>query len=164
MVAASPMRVHPTKFQEKDLIRVVESVSECCEGRLLQIVNFNLDRSQYVAAGHLICLEALSETLNAIRDEKDKRDEETIIRDVSSKACKHFQRYKMSRGEMFQLKRGKATIPLPGIDVPFHSKYLLGGVPIFRDRLLKQLTMDRFNSIRVSELLGRYVRLCRVRI
>ena len=128
MVAASPMRVHPTKFQEKDLIRVVESVSKCCEGKLLQIVNFNVDRSQYVAAGHLACLEALGETLNAIRDEKDTRSEETIVRDTSSKACKHFQRYKMSRREMFKLKRGKATIPLPGIDVPFHSKYLLGGV------------------------------------
>ena len=128
MVAASPMRVHPTKFQEKDLIRVVESVSKCCEGKLLQIVNFNVDRSQYVAAGHLACLEALGETLNAIRDEKDQRSEEMIVRDTSSKACKHFQRYKMSRGEMFKLKRGKATIPLPGIDVPFHSKYLLGGV------------------------------------
>ena len=26
-----------------------------------------------------------------------------------------------------ELKRGKATIPLPGIDVPFHSRQLLGG-------------------------------------
>ena len=137
----------------------MESVSKSCEGRLLQIVNFNVDRSQYVAAGHLACLEALSETLTAIKNRDDNRCEEEIIQSASLKACKHFQRYKMSSGETFKLKRGKATIPLPGIDVPFHSKYLLGGVPIFRDRLLKQLTRDRLNSIRVSELLGRYVRV-----
>ena len=125
MVAASPMRVHPTKFQEKDLIRVVESVSKCCEGKLLQIVNYNVDRSQYVAAGHLACLEALGETLNAIRDEKDKRSEETIVRDTSSKACKHFQRYKMSRGEMFKLKRGGLRFRFPE-STPFHSKYFCG--------------------------------------
>lgn len=31
-----------------------------------------------------------------------------------------------------QLERGYATIPLPGIDVPFHSRYLWAGVMPFR--------------------------------
>jgi fatty acid synthase subunit beta len=31
-----------------------------------------------------------------------------------------------------QLERGFATIPLPGIDVPFHSRYLWAGVMPFR--------------------------------
>ena len=30
------------------------------------------------------------------------------------------------------LKRGFATIPLPGIDVPFHSRHLWAGVMPFR--------------------------------
>jgi hypothetical protein len=30
------------------------------------------------------------------------------------------------------LERGLATIPLPGIDVPFHSRYLWSGVMPFR--------------------------------
>jgi fatty acid synthase subunit beta len=30
------------------------------------------------------------------------------------------------------LERGFATIPLPGIDVPFHSRYLWAGVLPFR--------------------------------
>lgn len=30
------------------------------------------------------------------------------------------------------LERGYATIPLPGIDVPFHSRYLWAGVLPFR--------------------------------
>jgi fatty acid synthase subunit alpha len=32
----------------------------------------------------------------------------------------------------FELQRGYATIPLPGIDVPFHSRYLWAGVMPFR--------------------------------
>ena len=31
------------------------------------------------------------------------------------------------------LERGLATIPLPGLDVPFHSRYLWSGVMPFRD-------------------------------
>jgi fatty acid synthase subunit alpha, fungi type len=37
------------------------------------------------------------------------------------------------RAEGFiKLDRGFATIPLPGIDVPFHSRYLWAGVMPFR--------------------------------
>ena len=31
-----------------------------------------------------------------------------------------------------KLERGFATIPLPGLDVPFHSRYLWAGVMPFR--------------------------------
>lgn len=31
-----------------------------------------------------------------------------------------------------KLERGFATIPLPGIDIPFHSRYLWAGVMPFR--------------------------------
>lgn len=34
--------------------------------------------------------------------------------------------------EYIHLERGYATIPLPGIDVPFHSRYLWAGVMPFR--------------------------------
>lgn len=32
----------------------------------------------------------------------------------------------------FELQRGCAIIPLPGVDVPFHSRYLRTGVMLFR--------------------------------
>jgi fatty acid synthase subunit alpha len=35
-----------------------------------------------------------------------------------------------------KLERGFATIPLPGIDVPFHSRYLWAGVIPFRACML----------------------------
>lgn len=49
-------------------------------------------------------------------------------------------------------KRGKATIPLPGIDVPFHSSVLRGGVAEFRTYLSK-----RVGDIKPKTLVGKYI-------
>jgi malonyl CoA-acyl carrier protein transacylase len=49
-------------------------------------------------------------------------------------------------------KRGKATIPLPGIDVPFHSSVLRGGVAEFRAYLSK-----RVGAIKPKTLVGKYI-------
>ena len=49
-------------------------------------------------------------------------------------------------------KRGKATIPLPGIDVPFHSSVLRGGVAEFRAYLSK-----RVGTIKPKTLVGKYI-------
>lgn len=49
-------------------------------------------------------------------------------------------------------KRGKATIPLPGIDVPFHSSVLRGGVSEFRAYLSK-----RVGAIKPRTLVGKYI-------
>ncbi|MCO5566160.1 hypothetical protein L7F22_019836 [Adiantum nelumboides] len=49
-------------------------------------------------------------------------------------------------------KRGKATIPLPGIDVPFHSSVLRGGVAEFRSYLSK-----RVGAIKPKTLVGKYI-------
>ena len=38
----------------------------------------------------------------------------------------------LQREGYIKLERGFATIPLPGIDVPFHSRYLWAGVLPFR--------------------------------
>ncbi|KAG1050211.1 hypothetical protein G6F42_029015 [Rhizopus arrhizus] len=43
---------------------------------------------------------------------------------------------KQAKGRV-QLERGHATVPLPGIDVPFHSSFLLSGVTPFRTFLAK---------------------------
>ena len=39
---------------------------------------------------------------------------------------------KQKEDGFIKLERGFATIPLPGIDVPFHSRYLWAGVMPFR--------------------------------
>lgn len=48
------------------------------------------------------------------------------------KSCfKRAEEQKEAEGHI-KLERGFATIPLPGIDVPFHSRYLWAGVMPFR--------------------------------
>ena len=44
-----------------------------------------------------------------------------------------------------QVSRGVATIPLAGIDVPFHSSLLLPGVAPFRECLYDNLSQTRID-------------------
>ena len=53
-----------------------------------------------------------------------------------------------------ELQRGFATIPLRGIDVPFHSTFLRSGVKPFRSFLLKKINKT---SIDPSKLVGKYI-------
>jgi fatty acid synthase subunit beta len=52
------------------------------------------------------------------------------------------------------LERGFATIPLKGIDVPFHSTFLRSGVKPFRSFLLKKINKT---TIDPSKLVGKYI-------
>lgn len=54
-----------------------------------------------------------------------------------------------------ELQRGKATIPLQGIDVPFHSSHLRSTVDRFRQCLLKPGFLE--GNVDVDELVGRYI-------
>lgn len=50
--------------------------------------------------------------------------------------------------------RGAATIPLSGIDVPFHSSFLKPGVDAFREYLYSKL---RSEDMVPERMVGRYV-------
>ena len=52
------------------------------------------------------------------------------------------------------MARGEATIPLPGIDVPFHSKFLEDGVPAFRHVLQQRMSVE---TIDPYILVNRYI-------
>jgi fatty acid synthase subunit alpha, fungi type len=54
-----------------------------------------------------------------------------MLGDVVTKCFDRAKAQQMSKGYI-KLERGFATIPLPGIDVPFHSRYLWAGVMPFR--------------------------------
>ena len=60
----------------------------------------------------------------------------------------------IANGKVSALSRGSATIPLPGIDVPFHSRYLVGGVEPFR-HLLRQACSKE--ALRAATLEGHYI-------
>lgn len=53
-----------------------------------------------------------------------------------------------------QLERGIATIPLKGIDVPFHSSHLRAGVHSYRKFLQKRI---HASNIQPEKLVGKFV-------
>jgi len=54
-----------------------------------------------------------------------------MLGDIVKGCFERAQELKKAEGYI-KLERGFATIPLPGIDVPFHSRYLWAGVMPFR--------------------------------
>ena len=54
-----------------------------------------------------------------------------MLADIVKSCLEKAQEQQKNEGYI-KLERGFATIPLPGIDVPFHSRYLWAGVMPFR--------------------------------
>lgn len=157
MAAVNPARVAPT-FKEAALILVVRETAKLT-GKLLEIVNYNVKDWQYVVAGELIAIEILTNVLNWIHASAASLKFDTfspnqpevieglhrVIQEATSKV------YPVTTKT---LKRGVATIPLNGIDVPFHSSFLLPGVVPFRSFLSKHIRPEYFEP---EKLIGRYI-------
>ncbi|CAK5113477.1 unnamed protein product, partial [Aphanomyces euteiches] len=143
MVAANPSRVGSKAFDETTLFKLLD-VIESQSKNLCQVVNFNVQDSQYVVAGELVNLEVLSRIMTTVREQPTTLQtvgiealvEESLVLIRSQKEAL------VSKGKTFGLKRGTATIPLVGIDVPFHSRQLLGGVPAFRELMRPMLKKE----------------------
>ncbi|KAL5526485.1 FAS2 [Sanghuangporus sanghuang] len=161
MCAVNPSRISKT-FNDAALREIVDSIAHQTQ-LLLEIVNYNVEGQQYVCAGELVALQTLTNVLNYLKVEKvdiakltekftvDQVKEmlSEIIESCSQKA----QEQKAAQGHI-KLERGFATIPLPGIDVPFHSRYLWAGVMPFRAYLSKKIRVEQINP---DMLIGKYV-------
>lgn len=145
MVAANPLRVGPqlTPALLHDLVVAIGKSTL----KLLEIVNYNVEGLQYVVAGHLEPLEVLRVVLSAVADNPARDWEDVIALGLQEVA---------GLPRPLVLQRGRATIPLPGIDVPFHSRYLQPGVPAFRACLRAKIPRDSVQASMVH-LLGSYI-------
>ncbi|KAJ1746410.1 fatty acid synthase alpha subunit Lsd1, partial [Coemansia sp. RSA 1821] len=132
MAAVDPSRVGKG-FTEEMLFEIVDSICAASPG-LLQLVNFNVRGQQYVAAGTLTNLAVLRLVL-------DKLAAGSTAGNNTSQVIEQVLAEPFSTAPV----RGKATIPLQGIDVPFHSKQLLNGVSEFRTALLTKINGDTVN-------------------
>ena len=158
MCAVNPSRISKT-FNEQALQYVVENIVEETKW-LLEIVNYNVANMQYVCAGDLRALDCLTNVLNYLKAQKVdiqslmermsleevKAHLTTIIRECAKQTT--------AKPQPLELQRGFATIPLKGIDVPFHSTFLRSGVKPFRSFLLKKIHKT---SIDPSKLIGKYI-------
>ncbi|OBA21038.1 beta subunit of fatty acid synthase [Metschnikowia bicuspidata var. bicuspidata NRRL YB-4993] len=158
MCAVNPTRVSPT-FNDAAMRFVVDEVSEKT-GWLLEIVNYNVENTQYVTAGDLRALDTLTNVLNVIKLNKidivklqeqmslDKVKEhlKDIIDEVSAQS--------LAKEQPIDLQRGFAVIPLKGISVPFHSSYLMSGVKPFKRFLCKKIPKS---SVKPKDLIDKYI-------
>ncbi|KAF5015537.1 hypothetical protein F66182_13099, partial [Fusarium sp. NRRL 66182] len=169
MVAVNPGRVNKRSFDEAALRRLVDIIATE-SGKLLEIVNFNVEGEQYVCAGHNANLYALAQILNevsrmpseqiaiwsreylSVRDDQQRNETysphtaaiDTLIKDAIQSAH--------ALPKPIILSRGQATIPLQGIDVPFHSAQLRSGVAAWRMFLLSRIQPE---DIQPNDLLDR---------
>ncbi|KAJ3387995.1 3-oxoacyl-[acyl-carrier-protein] synthase [Lobulomyces angularis] len=162
MCAVNPLRVGST-LGEIGLKFIVNSIAKLSNG-LLEIVNFNVENFQYVVAGELVNLDTLRIVLNKVKSlnvnlvelSKSKsvaEIEETLDELVTEAIAASKKRLELAGGYLTQ-ERGIATIPLNGIDVPFHSSFLLNGVVPFREILKKKFEARLIN---VDLLVGNYI-------
>jgi len=158
MVAANPSRVRQT-FTADHLAKAVTALDKYM-GALLQIVNYNVRGNQYVVAGELVALDALGELLKLLAGKEnttleDGEELEALMDQATSIAKANWDACKQAKMP-YVLRRGLATIPLPGIDVPFHSRQLLGGVQAFRELLEPRLHTQNLGRI-YGRLVGKYI-------
>lgn len=142
MIAVNPQRA---RLKVHLLNEIVQSITQRT-GKLLEIVNHNVENWQYVTAGHLVALNILTN----VTDEISKMDVEGT--NVSQMIDKHIAA--TTPLHFTELKRGIATVPLAGIDVPFHSSFLTNGVASFRRALQSRIALD---SIDPEHLNGKYI-------
>jgi fatty acid synthase subunit beta len=143
MMAVDPSRV--TKgFDVKRLEETVQAIATL-SGSLLEIVNYNVLNKQYVCAGTLHNLQNLTDVCNELFATGNLSALDDIIsKHVASNTDKTIQ----------NVERGKATIPLPGIDVPFHSSFLRPNLPAFREVLERNIDKADLDP---EKLVGRYI-------
>lgn len=143
MMAVDPSRVTKGFDVQKleDTVRSIATVSQS----LLEIVNYNVLNKQYVCAGTLQNLQTLTDVCNELFATGNLSALDGLItKYVSSNADK----------EIHNVERGKATIPLAGIDVPFHSSFLRPNLPAFREVLERNISVV---DIDPEKLVGRYI-------
>jgi len=158
MCAVNPSRISKT-FNEEALRFVVNAIAETT-GWLLEIVNYNIANMQYVCAGDLRALDTLTGVTNYIKAMKidiEQMRKEYSPETVKEKLVDIIRACAVDtegKPKPLDLQRGFATIPLKGIDVPFHSTFLRSGVKPFRSFLLKKINKT---TIDPAKLVGKYI-------
>ncbi|THV02954.1 hypothetical protein K435DRAFT_852388 [Dendrothele bispora CBS 962.96] len=152
MCTVNPSRISMT-FSDAALREVVDTVA-AKTGALLEIVNFNVEGQQYVCAGELVALQTMTNVLNYLKVKKGHLEKVTeMLTDIVNECHARALDQQKAEGHI-RLERGFATIPLPGIDVPFHSRYLWAGIMPFRTYLSKKINPTHLNP---DMLIGKYI-------
>ncbi|XPT03480.1 Fatty-acyl-CoA synthase system [Ascochyta lentis] len=149
MVAVNPSRIG-SGFQQESL-EVLVAIIASVTGLLLETVNYNVTQQQYVCAGHLQAHQVLQRVCDELHHHP--HPETVNNEDLAALVRQHFSIVKESASPI-RLERGTVTIPLQGIDVPFHSSYLHDGIDAYRRFLLGKI---RQSDVHPHELIGKFI-------
>jgi fatty acid synthase subunit beta len=119
-------------------------------GFLIQMVNLNVSGRQYVCAGDRRSLEVLQKVTDRLHAEPRLLESLDAVMLVASAECEVVGQAVMTK----VLLRGRATVPLNGIDVPFHSQLLASMKGLFRSTL--EDGIDK-SAVRADDLKGRWI-------
>ncbi|KAL3462080.1 acyl transferase domain-containing protein [Aspergillus heterothallicus] len=153
MVAVNPKRVGADFTQAMLGCLVRQIATQSCE--LLEIVNFNIQGEQYVCSGTTANLYVLGKLMDHIAGSPNAPSLNDPALSEMQTVTAAFIKEAMTLPRPIQLERGKATIPLEGIDVPFHSSHLQKTVDRFRQCLLRPGFL--VDNVNVEQLIGRYI-------
>ncbi|KAL4876402.1 acyl transferase domain-containing protein [Aspergillus karnatakaensis] len=151
MVAANPSRVSKN-LSESDLCAIVDAVEAATDG-LCEIVNFNVESTQYVCAGDLRSLDCLTGVLNHLVAHPEQLTSLESLKSSVPGIVTSCLAETDKKPTPLVLQRGKATIPLK-VNVPFHSSLLRPGADTFRRALRKAIPE---HMVRPERLIGRYI-------
>ncbi|OGM42218.1 putative fatty acid synthase subunit beta [Aspergillus bombycis] len=146
---------------DEAMLRIVVDLIHRQSGNLLEIVNFNVEAEQYVCAGHVRNIYVLSGILDLLSQSTTgpqlvdslRRASDPAITDVAKEIAVHLEKAPQLNNPT-ELKRGRATIPLQGIDVPFHSSHLRSGVSVYRRFLEERIQAE---NVQVDRLVGKFI-------
>ena len=142
MCAVNPSRISKT-FNEQALQYVVENIAETT-GWLLRLSTTTWPTCNMF----VLVTSALSTAYQRPQLLKaQKIDIQQLMQTMSLRMSRHHlvgiikecAKQTEAKPKPIELERGFATIPLKGIDVPFHSTFLRSGVKPFRSFLLKKI-------------------------
>ncbi|PYH94006.1 beta subunit of fatty acid synthase [Aspergillus ellipticus CBS 707.79] len=148
MVAVNPKRVG--KLLDESALRSLVRAVALASQELLEIVNFNVQGEQYVCSGTVANLWVLGRLMDHLASDKGEvgtAQHDAVIVQLVSEA--------RTLPRPIQLQQGRATIPLAGIDVPFHSSHLRSTVDRFRQCLLRPGFLE--GNVDLMGLEGRYI-------
>lgn len=151
MVAINPSRI--SSHFDTSILRHITRKVAASTGELLELVNYNIETQQYVATGSLKALACLSAVIDQLASKLHALAHKDNILHASLNAMvANATAWVTTQSSSMKLKRGVATVPLEGVDVPFHSTFLLPSMPAFRHVLETYIP-----SVNAQRLVGKWV-------
>jgi fatty acid synthase subunit beta len=155
-------------FSEPALRQLVAHI-QTQTGFFIEIVNLNIRNRQYVCAGDLRAVDLLQRVCDELKKSDGtatspqasggidaQRLQQALAKATGDPegATTGTSLYAGKLPQQVRLRRGVATVPLVGVDVPFHSSLLRPRMKAFRRVLQESLNLDR---VRPQRLVGKYI-------